>query len=143
MGKSTIVVVALMTALSLSPATGNLEQFPFLKKDWECLITNVYQEARGEPFIGQVAVAKVTLNRASNQLKTLCSVVYEKFQFSWTIGKKSQILDAEAYKTAERAAYLALSYSFPATHFHAVSVRPEWSKKLTHLTTINNHMFYY
>ena len=50
-----------------------------------CLTMNVYHESRGEPESGQMAVAYVTLNRAVSQNRDVCSVVYEKSQFSWTM----------------------------------------------------------
>lgn len=34
--------------------------------DIKCLALNIYHEVRGEPIIGQVAVAKVVLNRVAS-----------------------------------------------------------------------------
>jgi spore germination cell wall hydrolase CwlJ-like protein len=46
---------------------------------------NIYYEARGESDRGKIAVGFVTLNRAKNPNfpKTICDVVYQKYQFSW------------------------------------------------------------
>jgi N-acetylmuramoyl-L-alanine amidase len=51
------------------------------------LTLNVYHEARSEPQIAQMAVALVTLNRASDQQRHISTVVQQPHQFSWT-GKK-------------------------------------------------------
>ena len=51
-----------------------------------CLALNIYHEARGEPIEGQRAVASVTLNRTLDPRwpSTVCGVVYDPQQFSWT-----------------------------------------------------------
>ena len=55
-----------------------------------CLAENVYYESRGEPLKGQVAVAKVTLNRLDEgYARSVCGVVYQQYspdsacQFEW------------------------------------------------------------
>jgi spore germination cell wall hydrolase CwlJ-like protein len=59
------------------------------EKQIRCLAKNVYFEARGEPRLGQVAVAFVTLNRVESRHfpNTVCGVVEERrrhiCQFSW------------------------------------------------------------
>jgi N-acetylmuramoyl-L-alanine amidase len=52
------------------------------------LTLNVYHEARSEPQIAQMAVALVTLNRASDQQRLISTVVLQPRQFSWT-GQKT------------------------------------------------------
>lgn len=57
-----------------------------LKTEIGCLAANLYFEARGEPLKGQLAVAKVTLNRVKSKQypDSICAVVFQKHQFSWT-----------------------------------------------------------
>ena len=52
----------------------------------ECLAMNIYHEARGERWEGQIAVAHVTMNRVAHDEwpNNVCDVVYQKKQFSWT-----------------------------------------------------------
>ncbi len=106
----------------------------------KCLYENVYHEARGELWEGQVAVARVTLNRAGGT-NTLCDVVRRPGQFSW-VGRKGTIKDAEAYYKAHLAAHAAFDYELDATHYHATYVKPKWSKRLRHIKTIGKHKFY-
>ena len=47
-----------------------------------CLALTIYYEARGEPTIGQYAVAEVVLNRAEKRDLSVCDVVYQPGQFS-------------------------------------------------------------
>lgn len=99
---------------------------------------NIYHEARGEPLHGQVAVAKVTLNRAKNS--SICAAVYAPYQFSWTLNppKDPRKYSYDIYV----AAHLAQFTNFPATHYHATYVSPQWAKHLTKINTIGNHIFY-
>lgn len=115
--------------------------------EFECLVKNVYYEARGEPFKGQLAVALVTLNRVNSRLypNTICEVVYQKYQFSWTaLNKLPKIVD-KAWNSSWLAAYSAYMNRnslgiFLATNFHSVSIDPQW--KLKRITIIGNHAFY-
>lgn len=62
---------------------------PDVKRQIECLASNIYFEARSEPLDGQIAVALVTLNRTASDLfpDTICDVVKQQrsniCQFSW------------------------------------------------------------
>ena len=64
--------------------------FPFVTAEKKCLTDNIYHEARGEGVIGWKAVAAVTINRTRhyNFPDTICKVVYQKGQFSWTSRRK-------------------------------------------------------
>lgn len=107
------------------------------------MATNIYREARGEPAEGQVAVAKVVLNRMKmiNYPKTECGVIHQKNQFSWTNYYKSVTYNWDALNNAVKA--YNDSNEFPATHYHHVDVKPSWRKRLKEGITIGNHRFYY
>ena len=55
-----------------------------------CLEKNIYNEARGEIDEGQLAVAFVTIARAMSKKfpNSICGVVYQNKQFSWTFDRK-------------------------------------------------------
>lgn len=112
-----------------------------------CLALNVYFEARGEPFLGQYAVAQVTLNRAEHDPRKVCRAVYAPGQFSWTAQRPAMPTDAESWRTAKRIAQLALrgelaDYTDGATHFHAPQARPNWRYVYKRTATFGNHIFY-
>jgi spore germination cell wall hydrolase CwlJ-like protein len=112
------------------------------------LAKNIYHEARGEPVLGQLAVAQVTLNRANHTNKTICETVYHPYQFSWTLNPANYIRDFSAWlnslELAERVLRRGVAVrNFPATHYHNLTVQPGWSRQLKYLKTINNHDFYY
>jgi len=65
-----------------------------LDQETHCLAQNVYHEARGESWHGKMAVALVTLNRTEHWRfpKTICKVVYQPGQFTWTQYRNLRIL---------------------------------------------------
>ncbi len=111
-----------------------------------CLALNIYHEARGEPIDGQIAVAQVTLNRVDSKRypNSVCGVVYDDSQFSWTAGKP-KIEEPEAYATALFIAENMDKFddlSGGATHYYAPDkASPFWKDKLLYVGTINNHIF--
>lgn len=112
-----------------------------------CLALNVYYEARGEPWEGQVAVAKVTMTRAAREDKNVCEVVYAKKQFSWTLKKQKApegIAWINARAVARRALTGRLKYdpSWGATHYHATYVKPKWSRSMKLASVVGRHKFY-
>ena len=103
-----------------------------------CLAQNVYFEARSQPLIEQVAVAQVVMNRVSSPHypDSVCDVVWERRQFSWTHdGKSDSPRNVSAWVEANQIASLVLSPGFPdlvdgATHYHAHYVSPSWASAL-------------
>ena len=119
-------------------------------RELDCLAKNIYFESRGEPFHGKLAVAQVTINRVlhSSQFKsTICGVVYENKQFSWTLKKNAEIRDKKAWEEAVYIAHAvvygtAKLVNFPALYFHTKQVKPYWKNDKTIVKVIGNHIFY-
>ena len=130
----------------------------------DCLTSNIYYEARGESLQGQRAVAQVTLNRvkSKNYPKTVCGVVMQKHQFSWTKqvpkteqqkalngsppqSKQQEVL---AYASARKVAVEALNDSnknlLPETvlWYHTTTVNPVWNKQMKRVSQVGRHVFY-
>ncbi len=131
-----------LVLLSTSLVSFEVPNIPKLK-DLECLATNVYREARGEPMEGQIAVAKVTLNRvySGKYPSSICGVVYQKNQFSWTSQYKNVVYSFPAIN-ASVIAYNS-NNDVKYTHYHVKTIKPSWSKRLKKGITIGNHVFYY
>jgi spore germination cell wall hydrolase CwlJ-like protein len=112
-----------------------------------CLAKNIYHEARGESIRGKLAVAKVTLNRvASGKFRnTICGVVYQKGQFSWTNSKYKPILDKQAWTDSLHIAKLVMLNpelsKTQAMYYHNTKVKPNW-RQLERTDKIGNHVFY-
>jgi N-acetylmuramoyl-L-alanine amidase len=113
-----------------------------------CLALNIYHESRGESIDAQMLVAEVTINRAQEENKTVCEVVWEEDQFSWTNdGKSDRPKDLDAYAQSVILANQALTdpsslLGSGANHYHEASVHPSWAKHMTRLGQYGKHIFY-
>jgi N-acetylmuramoyl-L-alanine amidase len=99
--------VLLVLALTLIGFTANANTYS--EKQLNCLAQNIYHESRGESIEGQFAVAFVTLNRTEDENfpSSICGVVYQRGQFSWT-KRKPRISEDTAWSTAVTVAEIAL-----------------------------------
>ncbi|MCT8972509.1 cell wall hydrolase [Microbaculum marinisediminis] len=128
-----------------------------IARERRCLATAIYFEARGEPASGQRAVAQVVLNRVSDRRypATVCDVVFQnqerqnRCQFSFACdGRPEDIGDQRAWRRAMLLAGEALMGRYfdgaigAATHYHATSVEPTWSRHLYRIARIGAHVFY-
>ena len=115
-----------------------------VSRETMCLARNIYHEARGESYLGKLAVAKVTINRTKDPKfpRTICGVVYQPGQFSWTaLGPRK--IDQESIRIAQRAIQGKHELSrFDALYFHNKSVSPAWARKFKKIKTIGTHAFY-
>jgi hypothetical protein len=121
-----------------------------------CLAEAVYYEARGEPYIGQVAVAQVVLNRARSGKwhRHICAVISqgiergEKCQFSYMCRTSRAAPVGPMWDRAQEVAIDAvrgrvwLRELVEATHYHTTAVAPVWRQGLDTLGTFGTHIFY-
>lgn len=119
----------------------------------ELLAVLVFQEARNQPFLGQVAVAEVVLNRVRHPAfpKTIRRVIKQPYQFSGVGARgvaqtKQQAMRAnpQAWGIAYTAATFAQASNITrgATHFHATYVNPNWKDARKRTKRIGTHKFY-
>lgn len=124
-----------------------------------CLAMAVYFEARGEPAVGQIAVAQVIIERSFDPAfpNDLCGVVQSgrvdwqgnpllnqcAFSF-WCDGKKEEVRNEDA---AWRAVFYSLAaFVVPpvvdnATFYHENNITPWWAKDTVVTGVVNNHVF--
>lgn len=160
---SSSLILAYMTAIGVnaSQLENKQERLTFNQKQYEfvdyaqakCLATNIYFEARGESKLGQKAVAWVTLNRVEdpNYPDTICDVVWDNKQFSWTHDGKSDVpKDKDAWLEAQLVAMQVLidqqlnndDPTEGSIMFHKASIKPYWRKEYEVTSRIDNHVFY-
>jgi N-acetylmuramoyl-L-alanine amidase len=122
-----------------------------LDQQTNCLATAVYFESRGESVEGQLAVARVVINRAaSGRYPTdWCSVVKQPYQFSFVRhGQFPQAdINSDAWRRAEAVAELAAANVVPSIGpnvlwYHANYVAPAWRHGLQEVQQIGAHIFY-
>lgn len=122
-----------------------------LSGDLHCLAQAIYFEARGEELSGQLAVARVIMNRTQSPLfpDSYCSVITQPAQFSFV--RKGRIPQApehsRAWHRAKAIAHIAHdelweSEAQDALFFHADYVRPTWARTKLARATIDSHIFY-
>ncbi len=120
-----------------------------LNGEMKCLAGAVYFESKGESLEGQLAVARVVINRAKSGrfADSLCGVVYQPSQFSFVRGQSMPAIrtGSESWREAVAIAQIAMNDSWDsraegALFFHARRVSPGWGK--AKLASIDNHIFY-
>jgi len=152
-------VLLLLLTFSAGQALADTPLSPKQAKELRCLALNIYFEARSEPIDGQLAVAFVTINRLQSRRypNTLCGVVWQKRQFSWTHdGKSDRPYEQRAWQQAQRLArfiftkYLALPEKVRrimdrtngALHYYAPKLAdPYWAKAKEVTFAVGGHVF--
>jgi spore germination cell wall hydrolase CwlJ-like protein len=122
------------------------------QRERECLTKNIFHEAGVEPFEGKIAVAQVTFNRLNSGRwgNDICSVVYAKKQFSWTLSQKKvnenpkgklwrdSVAAKDAFLSGLRVKNLEKS-----KHYHTDYIKkPYWSKEKSVAARVGQHIFY-
>ena len=122
-----------------------------LDEQANCLATAVYFEARGESVEGQLAVARVVMNRAASGRypPDWCSVVKQPAQFSFVRHGQFPSIDtaSSAWARAQGVARLAVANVVPSVGsdvlwYHANYVAPSWGHRLNLVEKIGAHIFY-
>ena len=133
---------ATLKALGISEtvsAGGNVSD-----SDYQLLARIISAEARGEPYIGQVAVGAVVLNRVEHPSfpDTIAGVVYQPGAF--TAITDGQI-NEEVYESSKRAAKEALNGSDPSGgaiyYFNPDKTSNKWIRTRPVIKRIGNHLF--
>ena len=127
------------------------------QRELACLATAIYFEARSESRLGQLAVAKVVLNRVKDPRfpDTICGVVYENAhkrnacQFSFACdGKSERPTEPLQWRRARRLAAEVLNgqADFQSLNgvafYHADYVWPRWRRAMRRVMKIGRHIFY-
>jgi N-acetylmuramoyl-L-alanine amidase len=122
-----------------------------LDEQANCLATAVYFEARGESVDGQLAVARVVMNRAASGKYpgSWCEVVKQPWQFSFVRHGQFPSIDtgSTSWARAQGIARLAMTNVIPSVSndvlwYHADYVAPSWGRRLAMVQKIGAHIFY-
>ena len=116
-----------------------------------CLAENIYYEAHTEPYDGQVAVAQVTVNRVHSGIypHTVCGVVHQPAQFSWTAHAR-KYMSRSGFRDSLRIAKAVLTnkeksdiIDSDVLKFHATYIAPpKWAANSEPVAIIGQHIFY-
>lgn len=126
---------------------------PALNEEENCIAVAVYHEARGESLEGQLAVARVIMNRAASGKypPSWCATVKQPWQFSFVNPRSGQFpytdTDCAAWRKAVGVTRLAVANAVPTLSsdvlwYHADYVAPSWGRRLNRVQKIGTHIFY-
>lgn len=120
--------------------------------DLFCLAKNIFHEAGVEDELGMFAVAQVTINRVrnANYPDTICDVVMQPAQFSWTNDRDRRWTHPSGpkWETAKRVARQVIKegYRVPALQsamfYHADYSKPDWRDPSAVVAQVGTHIFY-
>lgn len=124
-----------------------------LTDEANCIAVAVYHEARGESLEGQMAVAKVIMNRAASGKypSSWCGVVKQPWQFSFVNARTGYMPSvdqaSDAWRKALGVTRLAVANAVSSVPgdclwYHADYVAPSWGRRLTRVEKIGAHIFY-
>lgn len=139
-GDKTLAALGISTTSSASSSSGS----SYSNNDVNLLARLIYGEARGESYVGQVAVGAVVLNRVKSASfpNTVAGVIYQGYAFTAVAdGQINLTPNATAKKAAQDAmngwdpTYGAIYYYNPAT------ATSSWIFSRQTLVTIGNHVF--
>lgn len=112
--------------------------------DYELLARTISAEARGETYLGQVAVGAVILNRIEHPSfpDTLSGVVYQRGAFSCLDDGQFYEPIADSAYSAARDALNGLDPSGGSIYYYNPSTATnKWIRSREVVTTIGNHVF--
>ena len=140
------VLLASITATLQAKSINDSSQTQTLSKaQLECLSKVAYHESKGESDAGMLAVIHTTLNRVKDYRfpKTVCGVVYQKSQYSWT-KYNPKVKEQEQYARAERLAKEVVEgkhkdNTYGALFFNSLHRKPSGT---VCTVRIGNHSFY-
>ncbi len=139
-----IVGAKTLSALGMSLSSSSSSTQKFSDADIQLLAKLIYGEARGESYVGQVAVGAVVMNRirSSSFPNTMSGVIYQRYAFTAVDdGQINLTPNATAKKAAQDAingwdpSYGAIYYYNPAT------ATSSWIFTRQTTVTIGNHVF--
>jgi hypothetical protein len=124
-----------------------------LDEQANCMAVAVYHEARGESLDGQLAVARVIMNRAASGKypSSWCGVVKQPWQFSFVNPRSGHMPGVDrasaAWRKAQGITRVAMANAVPSLStdvlwYHADYVAPSWGRRLNRASKIGTHIFY-
>ena len=124
-----------------------------LDEQANCMAVAIYHEARGESLEGQLAVARVIMNRAASGKypPSWCGTVKQPWQFSFVNPRTGHMpgvnASSAAWRKAQAITRLAIANVVPSLSndvlwYHADYVAPSWGRRLSFVSKIGTHIFY-
>ena len=116
----------------------------YSNSDLDLLAHLIYGEARGESYIGQVAVGAVVMNRikSSSFPNTMSGVIYQKYAFTAVSDGQFNLTPNETAKKAAQDAMNGWDPTYGAIYYYnPKTATSSWIFSRTTTVTIDNHVF--
>ena len=140
-----IVGAKTLKALGISSAQNNQNSSSsYSDADVMLLARLIYGEARGESYVGQVAVGAVVLNRIKSASfpNTLAGVIYQRYAFTAVEDGQINLTPNATAKKAARDAMNGWDPSYGSLYYYNPSTATsQWIFSRKTITTIGNHVF--
>ena len=147
-GKSTYKALGMTSSYnalvegSINGATGGVNGFT--SSDVYLLARTIYAEGRGEPYVGQVAIGAVVLNRVRDNAfpNTISGVVYQKHAFTAVTDGQINLTPNETAMKAARDAINGWDPTGGAIYYYNPAVATSaWIFDRQTITVIGKHVF--
>ena len=138
-----IAGVNTLKALGIT-SSGNTSSGGYSSSDYNLLARIISAEARGESYMGQVAVGAVVLNRVEHPSfpDSVSGVIYQKGAFSCLYDGQFDEPVADSAYSAARDAIIGLDPSGGAIYYYnPKTATSKWIFSRPVITTIGNHRF--
>ena len=143
-GKETARLIGIQLGTASTGASAGSSQTGSVSGDLYLLAKVVYGEARGEPYLGQVAVAAVVLNRVKSPdfPNTISGVVYQPWAFTCVQDGQVNLTPDQSAINAARDALNGWDPTSGALYYYnPKTATSKWVQGLTIHMTIGQHVF--
>lgn len=151
-GEPTVNVSLSINDLELDITPPDFDIFTLSQADMHCLAHAIYYEARGERYVGMLAVANVIMNRVADPdyPKSVCEVTRQRnrttcqFEYYCKVGNRIPRSDDPQWQLANDIAFQVMAGNVPdltdgATRFHAIAGSAGHHRNAIR---IGSHLFY-
>ena len=138
-GPKTLKAMGIVETSSSNGATDS-----YSSADIALLARLIYGEARGESYVGQVAVAAVVLNRIKSPSfpNTMSGVIYQKYAFTAVADGQINLTPNETAKKAAQDALNGWDPSYGSLYYYnPKTATSSWIFSRPTVVTIGNHVF--
>lgn len=137
-------IVGPLTAAKMGLSVSGGSSSGYNNNDLYLLAKLVYSEARGESYIGQVAVAAVVLNRVEDSRfpNTIAGVIYQPWAFTAVNDGQFALEPNETAYQAARDAMNGWDPTYGAVYYYnPKTATSAWIRSTTTVTVIGQHVF--
>lgn len=143
-GNATLRALGIASSKSAAKTAHSGGYGSYSSSDYNLLARVISAEARGEPYVGQVAVGAVVLNRVEHPSfpNTIAGVIYQRGAFTClTDGQFNQPVASSAYRAAQDAINGWDPSNGAIYYYNPKTATSSWIWSRPVLLTIGNHKF--